>query len=114
MAPAPVVERVEFFSSSGHLSNGTPVGASNGFEPYVKEGLYEPDVIEPIAVIGLSMKFPQSITSPDALWETLAAKKSAMTEFPQSRLNIDAFYDPDTERLNGVGIQLKNTCGLSV
>jgi acyl transferase domain-containing protein len=58
--------------------------------------------VEPIAIIGLSITFPQNMTTLDLLWENLAERKSAMTEFPKSRLNLDAFYDPDTERVNGV------------
>lgn len=63
---------------------------------------------EPIAIIGLSITFPQNITCLDSLWETLVGRKSAMTEFPKSRLNLDAFYDPDTERVNGVRCLIKS------
>lgn len=68
----------------------------------LKDETCQSDEVEPIAIIGLSITFPQNIKSLDSLWETLAEKKSAMTEFPKSRLNLDAFYDPDTERVNGV------------
>lgn len=51
-------------------------------------------LIEPVAVIGFSLKFPQDATSPEGFWEMMAGKRSAMTEFPADRLNIDAFYHP--------------------
>jgi acyl transferase domain-containing protein len=55
-----------------------------------------------IAVIGLSINFPQGITSLDSMWEMLVHKTSMMTEFPQDRFNIDAFYEPNTKAVNGV------------
>lgn len=70
--------------------------------PEAKKGWVETDKLEPIAIVGLSVNFPQKITTLDSLWETVADKKSAMTEFPKSRLNLDAFYDTDTEKINGV------------
>lgn len=74
----------------------------NGLHSDFRDQLCQSDEVEPIAIIGLSITFPQNMTSLDSLWKTLAERKSAMTEFPKSRLNLDAFYDPDTERLNGV------------
>ena len=82
----------------GQSSRGLP----NGFQSNSRGNVCEPDGLEPIAIIGYSVKFPQNMTSPDSLWKALAERKSAMTEFPKSRLNIDAFYNPDTEILNGV------------
>ncbi|KAK7754992.1 Type I Iterative PKS [Diatrype stigma] len=47
---------------------------------------------EPIAVCGLSLKFPQDASSEKEFWAMLLEKRSAMTEFPAGRLNIDAFH----------------------
>lgn len=58
----------------------------------------EEDKLEPIAVIGLSLKFPQDATSPDAFWQMLLNKKSAMTEVPKDRYNVDAFYSNGTKK----------------
>jgi len=77
-------------------------GSINDFHTGTENECSQPDSCEPIAVIGFSIKFPQDLETPDSLWEALAEKKSAMTEFPKSRINLDAFYDPDTERINGV------------
>ncbi len=52
------------------------------------------DLLEPVAVIGFSLKFPQDATSPGAFWKLMAEKRSAMTDFPADRLNIEAFYHP--------------------
>lgn len=74
----------------------------NGFHSDLKDKTCQSEEAEPIAIIGLSVTFPQNMTSLDSLWEALAERKSAMIEFPKSRLNLEAFHDPDTERVNGV------------
>ncbi|KAL4865154.1 hypothetical protein BDV12DRAFT_211223 [Aspergillus spectabilis] len=52
------------------------------------------DLQEPIAVCGLAFKFPQNAVSEDAFWRMLMERGSARTEYPPSRLNIDALYHP--------------------
>lgn len=46
-----------------------------------------------IAVCGLSLKFPQDATTPEALWDMMLQRHCAMTEFPPDRVNVDGFYD---------------------
>lgn len=52
------------------------------------------DLIEPIAICGLSFKFAQDATSTEAFWKMLVEKRSAMTDYPNDRLNIAGFFDP--------------------
>ena len=59
---------------------------------------FEDDKLEPIAVIGFSSKFPQEGSTPEAFWELLMNRKCAMTEWPKDRLNVNAFYHPDSSR----------------
>ena len=56
--------------------------------------------LHPLAVVGLSLKFPQDAVSPEAFWDMLVEGRCASTEFPSDRLNIDSFYNPDTSRLD--------------
>lgn len=56
------------------------------------------DSLEPIAIIGLSLKFPQEATSPQTFWDMLVEGRSAMTEMPKDRFNLEAYYDPDSEK----------------
>lgn len=56
------------------------------------------DQLDPIAVVGFSIKFPQEATSSEALWSMLLEKRCAMTEWPSERANLDAFYHPDKNR----------------
>ena len=62
----------------------------------------EEDILEPIAIVGFSLKFPQEATTPEAFWEMLVDKRCAMTEWPKERLNLDAFYHPDSGRSDTV------------
>lgn len=58
--------------------------------------------LEAIAVIGISLKFPQDATSPATLWTVLEEKKCAMTDWPKDRINLDAFYHADSDRRDTV------------
>lgn len=52
---------------------------------------------EPIAVIGMSCRFPGGATDPNAFWQVLINGVDAVTEVPSDRWNVDAFYNPDPE-----------------
>lgn len=58
--------------------------------------------VEPIAVIGLSVQFPQDADSPEGFWQLLIKGRSAMTEVPADRFNIDSFYHHNANRLDTV------------
>lgn len=48
-----------------------------------------------IAVVGMACRFPQEAENPEKFWELLLRGRSASTEFPAHKLNIDAHYHPD-------------------
>lgn len=56
------------------------------------------DLIEPIAIIGLSLKFPQDVTSLDKFWNLLLEQGNTATEFPSDRLSASGLYHPDPNR----------------
>lgn len=62
--------------------------------------------LEPIAVIGLSLKFPQEAISPDSFWSVLMDARCTMTEVPRDRFNGAAFFHPDSNRLDAVSAPL--------
>lgn len=60
------------------------------------------DQLEPIAVVGVALKFPQDATSPAGFWKMMEEKRCAMTEWPSDRINLNAFYHTDNERRDTV------------
>ena len=52
---------------------------------------------EPIAIIGLSCRFPGGANDPEAFWRVLRDAVDATSDVPPSRWDRDAYYDPDPE-----------------
>jgi hypothetical protein len=51
---------------------------------------------EPIAVIGIALKFPQDATDTEAFWKLLLAKQSALSKVHRERYNADTFVSSET------------------
>ena len=61
----------------------------------------------PIAIIGMSCKFPGDATGPEALWKLCEEGRSAWSEIPNDRFNKDAFYHPSGDRATTVSSFLR-------
>lgn len=66
-------------------------------------GLELCDKLMPIAIVGIGCRFPQDATSPEKLWDMMLGKRSARSDIPSNRFNVEAFYHPDSVR-NGLVI----------
>ena len=95
-----------------------PQDPSNGLNGYLSQQHdlsnhlpnQSPGEIEPIAVVGFSLRFPQDATSPETFWRMLTEGRCAMTDFPKDRMNVDAFYHPDSNRYDSVSTQALSKC----
>ena len=52
---------------------------------------------DPIAIVGLSCRFPGGADSPQSFWQLLMEGRDVVSKVPIERWDADAFYDPDPD-----------------
>ncbi|GAA0964678.1 hypothetical protein GCM10009555_002320 [Acrocarpospora macrocephala] len=57
---------------------------------------------EPIAIIGMACRYPGGGETVEGYWDLLSEGRSAVSEVPASRWNIDDYYDPDPRTPGGM------------
>lgn len=96
----------------GHPTSEACVQSTNGIETkFVNEANDRPlksNIVQPIAVIGMALRFPQDATSPEKFWEMLMDGRSARTEVPKQRYNVDSYYRSDSSLPETVIISRSN------
>ncbi|PHH69089.1 hypothetical protein CDD80_7017 [Ophiocordyceps camponoti-rufipedis] len=56
----------------------------------------------PLAIVGMSCRFPNDATSPERLWQLCAEVKNTWSHWPADRLNEETWYHPRPEHLGTV------------
>lgn len=60
------------------------------------------DPLEPLAIVGFAFKYPQDANSQEGFWKVLSERRCLMTEWPEDRIRLDAFYYKDEAQSNQV------------
>ncbi|WP_327066351.1 type I polyketide synthase [Kitasatospora sp. NBC_01302] len=81
---------------AGHLATKFS-GVTSGPRKAVRASTARTD--EPIAIVGMSCRYPGGVTSPQELWDLVIGESDAISAFPDNRgWDIDRIYDPTRER----------------
>ena len=86
------------------LQLGKALAALDAARKQIKKLSY----LEPIAIVGLGCRFPGGANSPESFWDLLQKGFDASIEIPNTRWNIDDYYNPDS---HAVGTMIsRNSC----
>nr|A0A3G9H990.1 RecName: Full=Highly reducing polyketide synthase ALT1; Short=HR-PKS FUM1; AltName: Full=AAL-toxin biosynthesis cluster protein 1 [Alternaria alternata]BBG74267.1 polyketide synthase [Alternaria alternata] len=56
-----------------------------------------PDPVLPLAIVGMGMRLPGAIHTPEHLWQTLVNKRSTRCEIPDTRFSTNGFHSPSAK-----------------
>ena len=79
------------------------ISSANG--PTAGNSSDDSDPVMPIAIVGLAGRYPGDAANPEKLWNLISEARSAMTEIPKDRFNIDAFWHPHNERSGAINVR---------
>jgi acyl transferase domain-containing protein/acyl carrier protein len=65
----------------------------------------EAAVREPVAAVGIGLRFPGGVRGPAAFWRLLSDGVDAITEVPPDRWNMAEFYDADPEARGKISVR---------
>ncbi|HEY8984751.1 MAG TPA: beta-ketoacyl synthase N-terminal-like domain-containing protein, partial [Streptomyces sp.] len=73
----------------------------------LRPALTNVDSGEPIAIVGMSCRYPGGVTNPEDLWQMVMERRTAVSDFPADRgWDSDALYDPDPNALGKIYTRL--------
>lgn len=79
-------------SATNGYTNGATNGSTNGHA--INGAAAAGNTPKPIAICGMACRLPSGIKTPQQLWDFLVAGGDARSKVPESRYNIEAFFDP--------------------
>ncbi|MET8681280.1 SDR family NAD(P)-dependent oxidoreductase, partial [Streptomyces sp. NPDC004647] len=79
-----------------HLGSKLVVASASAAETVPQPAVALAAADEPIAIVGMSCRFPGGVASPEELWNLVAAGRDAVSGFPEDRgWNVEDLYDPE-------------------
>ncbi|KAL7929302.1 putative polyketide synthase [Trichoderma chlorosporum] len=82
-------------SSSARGSTGHTNGANGANDHSTQASSTSP---MPIAVVGMACRFAGGATSAEKLWDLCASGRDAWSRIPESRFDVESFYDANSEK----------------
>lgn len=82
--PALAINHTSFCKDSGTNGHGSDL-AEVGARWHSTPG-------EPIAIVGMGLRLPGGVNSPDEFWKFLIEKRDGLCEVPETRYKLDSFY----------------------
>ena len=101
-------DQSDLFEGGHSWANGTSAPRMNGREASI---MAQEDGVMPIAIVGMSCRFPGGSTSPTKLWDMLAAGRSGWSKVPSERFVHRSFYHPSSDMTGTVNL---HACTYSV
>jgi polyketide synthase PksM len=95
-APAKSAERVALAPRRNRFARGAPAARTS------ESAQTPPPSQEPIAIIGMSGRYPQARTL-EQYWENLEAGRDCVAQIPAERWDVEGFYCPDIEEAQSQG-----------
>jgi acyl transferase domain-containing protein len=62
-------------------------------------------LLPPLAIIGMSFRFPQDAVNASQFWNMMVEKRCASTPTPPDRFNVKAHYHPDRNQVESTSVR---------